>query len=292
MRQQALGHGLVAQSQRALAPFALFRPASPDELRQVLARHPGATLVAGSTDVFARIREGLAPRVVVGLRRVPELRRVEHADGELRLGAMVTHHDGSSSPVVRTAIPGLAAAWSSIATVRIRRTATMGGNLMARQFRYELPVVLGALDARMRFLDGSARPVRELWHARPADAGCLVSAVVPTADLVWFGYDRSLRPLTTLAVAVRRTAAGLAVAATVGSELGRPHTLTAVRPVTDLSALGGIGPEMSAGLPEEIADYSGSAGYRRHVAAVQIDRLLGSAAAGQPSDAGETGGLR
>ena len=290
MRQQALGHGLVAQSQRALAPFALFRPQSLDELRQVLAEHPGATLVAGSTDVFARIREGLTPRVVVGLRRLTELRRIEHTAGELRLGATVTHHDGSTAPAVRSAIPELAAAWAAIATVRIRSSATLGGNLMARRFRYELPVILGALDARMDFLDGGTLPVRGLWDDDPTSPACLRSVAVRTSDLVWFGYDRTLRPLTTLALAVRRTAEGLQVSATVGSELSRPITLTAGRPVVEVAALAGIGAELAAGLPEEIADYSGPADYRRHVAGVQIDRLLTRAAASGIDD--ETGAAR
>jgi len=290
MRTQALGHGLVAQSQRALAPFALFRPESLAELRQVLAEHPGATLVAGSTDVFARIREGLAPRVVVGLRRVPELRRIERAADELRVGATVTHARGSASADVRDAVPALAAAWAAIATVRIRGSATLGGNLMARQFRYELPVILGALDTRMDFLDGHTGPVRGLWDDDSNAPGCLLSVAVPTSDLVWFGYDRTLRPLTTLALAVRRAAGGLQVSATVGSELSRPCTLTAELPVTDLRSLTGMGAGLAAGLPEEIADYSGSADYRRHVAGVQIDRLL--TRAGQARDSDETGAAR
>jgi FAD binding domain in molybdopterin dehydrogenase/Molybdopterin-binding domain of aldehyde dehydrogenase len=68
-----LGCGLVAPTQRALAPFVLCRPRSSGELRTALAEHPDATLAAGTTDLFARIREGLAPRVVVSIRGVPEL---------------------------------------------------------------------------------------------------------------------------------------------------------------------------------------------------------------------------
>ena len=52
----------------------------------------------------------------------------------------------------------------------------------------------------------------------------------------------------------------------------------------------GIGPELAAGLPEEIADYSGPADYRRHVAGVQIDRLLARAAADSATE--ETGAAR
>jgi carbon-monoxide dehydrogenase medium subunit len=288
MRMQALGHGLVAQSQRALPPFVLFRPQSLHELGCVLADHPGATFVAGSTDVFARIREGLTPHTVVGLRRVAKLGDVQLSGGELRLGATVTHFEGSSDSVVRETVPGLAAAWAEIATVRIRHTATLGGNLMARQARYELPVILGALDGQMEFLHGSTLPVRGLWDADLAASGCLVAATVRTVDLVWFGYDRSLRPLTTLALALRRTPTGLGVAATVGSEVSRPVTLTVERDVPHPGDLVGIGAELSTGLPEEIADHSGPVDYRRHVAAVQIDRLLARAAAeSSATDPGE-----
>ncbi len=281
MRTQARGAGLVAQSQRALAPFLLVRPQSLDALREAVHEHPGATLVAGSTDVFARIREGLSPRVVIALRGVPELGSIDAADGALRLGATVTHHAGCRSDVVAGAVPGLAAAWAQIATVRIRRSATLGGNLMARRVRYELPVVLGALGARLEFLGGANLPVPELWDADLAELGCLTAAVVPTADLVWSGYDRSLRPLTTLALALRRTGGGIAVSATVGSECTRPVTLTAERDVADLRDLADLGAELAAALPDHVADVNGPADYRRHVAGVQIDRLLARAATDQ-----------
>lgn len=279
MRTQARGAGLVAQSQRALPPFLLARPRSLADLRQAVAEHPRATLVAGSTDLFARIREGLVPEVVIALRGVPELGRIEASDGVLRLGATVTHAVGCRSDVVAGAVPGLAEGWAQIATVRIRRRATLGGNLMARRTRYELPVILGALDARLEFLGGNTLPVRALAAADPAGLGCLTGVVVPTTDLVWFGYDRSLRPGTTLALALRRSAAGLAVTATVGSENAPAVTLTAEEPGTNPGDLAGLGPRLAAGLPESVADGNGPIGYRRHVAGVQIDRLLARAAA-------------
>lgn len=281
MRNQVRAAGLVAQSQRALAPFLLLRPQSLAALREAVAEHPDATLVAGSTDVVARIREGLAPRVVVALRGVPELARIEAAGGVLRLGATVAHHVGCRSDVVVGAVPGLAAAWAQIATVRIRRSATLGGNLMARRVRYELPVVLGALGARLEFLGGATLAVRDLWDADLGELGCLTAAVVDTDDLLWSGYDRSLRPLTTVALALRRTAGGIAVAATVGSECTPPLTLITERDVAEPRDLAGLGADLAAGLPETIADVNGPAEYRRHVAGVQIDRLLARAATEQ-----------
>ncbi|NUP28015.1 MAG: dehydrogenase [Nocardia sp.] len=280
MRATVDGSGIVAQSQSALAPFRLYRPESVAEVVAVLAADPAAVIGAGCSDLVAGIREGCAPAALVSLRRVAGLKTITHNDGVLRLGSMVTHHEGATSPVVAEAVPGLAAAWSRIATVRIRYTGTVGGNLMARRYRYEMPLLLGALGARLSFSDGRDLGPGELW----ADdtTGLLTEIAVPTADLVWFGYERSMRPTTTVALAIRRAAGTtLSVVATVGSEYRQVRSLSAE---TEAISAADIDPAataavLAAQLPDDIADYTGSAEYRRHLVTVLTRRLLGEAAA-------------
>lgn len=279
MRATIDGSGIVAQSQSALAPFRLHRPESVAEAAAVLAADPDAVIGAGCTDLIARIREGHAPRALVSLAKVAELDEIRHTDGVLRLGSMVTHHIGATSPVVASAIPGLAAAWASIATVRIRYTATVGGNLMARRTRYEMPLILGALDATLAMADGRALPVDALWSD---DTSALLTGVdVPTANLVWFGYERSMRPTATVALAVRRTAAGtLSLHATAGSEYHRGMSLRCevdARTLAEVDA-SECAAALAAQLPDEVADYTGSAEYRRHLVGVLTRRLLAAAA--------------
>jgi carbon-monoxide dehydrogenase medium subunit len=291
MRTSATGAGLVAATQSAVAPFRLHRPTRLTEAVDILATHPDACIAAGCTDLTAQLREGRVVGRLITVRRLPELQQVEHRDGVLRIGAGLTHHDGSRDPLLREVVPSLAAAWASIATVRIRRSATIGGNLLARRFRYELPVVLGALDAQLEFAgpDGPrVRPVAGLWSGDVADGGAagawetdglLTAATVRTGDLAWFGYERSHRPTTTVALAVRRTLAGMRLTATVGSEYRRPYRATYDAPVGDV---GGLDPATAAAsladqVPHSAGDRAGSTAYRRHLVRVLVARLLTTA---------------
>lgn len=288
MRAQQLGAGLLAPSQSSLEPFVLHRPTTVPEAVDVLGLYPDATVAAGCTDLVAQCREGRAPERVVSVRRLPGLQRVSAADGTLRIGAGLTHHRGSTDAVLREHLPALAAAWGAIATVRIRYSATLGGNLMARRTRYEMPVILGALGARLEFAASSAahRPVDWLWESDPWSAsGLLTGVVVDTGDLLWFGYERSMRPLTTVAAAVRGDpGGGRTVTATVGSEYHPPVTLTASADTGEPDALTSAAERAARGLPDSVGDGSASAPYRRHLTGVLLRRLLTTAAGEIPRE--------
>jgi carbon-monoxide dehydrogenase medium subunit len=272
---------LIAPTQGALPPFDLLRPATVAEAQAMLTDRPDAVVAAGCTDLVAAIREGLTPRAVVSMRRIGELHVVEHSDGVLRIGALNTHDEGSAHPTLLASVPDLGAAWSSIATVRIRFRGTVGGNLMARRARYEMPVILGALDTTMEFSTpvGERRCTVDEFVRRstePGAAALLHRLSVDTASLVAFRYDRSLRPTTTVAMAVRRAGHGLRLTAAIGSEYR--HAVL-VRSETAGCSVDAIDPAdaahaLAAQLPDSIADYSGSAGYRRRVVEVLLRRQL------------------
>ncbi|MFG2631527.1 FAD binding domain-containing protein [Streptomyces sp. NPDC048473] len=256
--------GMVAPTQRTLPDFTLERPATTAEAVAAGAL-PGAVYAQGCSDLFAQFREGLGCRTLVSLERVVELGAIEWDGTTLEIGAGVDHHTGSHDARVRAALPGLAAGWGSIATQRIRRRATIGGNLMARRTRYEMSVMLGALGSELDFLtpDGTITlSPAALWDRAEPPGGLLRTIRVAEAGQVWFGYERSMRPLLTVAAAVR---AGT-VTMTVGSEYTRPYTAAA--------RLGTDPVEIAAALPDDLGDAAGSARYRRHVAAVLLGRLL------------------
>ena len=281
MRTQALGAGLVAQSQFAMAPFRLHRPTTIEDALAIVSEHPDAVIAAGCSDLVAQIREGCAPQALVSLQKVDALRAIRHEAGVLHIGPMVTHYAGSTDETVGNTIPNLAAAWASIATVRIRYTATVGGNLMARRYRYEMPLLLGALGADLVFDAGATtRPVASLWaDSVSAQRGLLTDITVRTDDLVWFGYERSMRPTATVALAVRRNPDGtLQVRAQAGSEYRHGFALTADICVGDLDPLE-VSAQLAQQLPDDCADYTGSAEYRRHLVRVLTRRLLTAACA-------------
>ncbi|WP_037243013.1 FAD binding domain-containing protein [Rhodococcus wratislaviensis] len=281
MRTQALGAGLVAQTQFAMAPFRLHRPTTIEDALAIVSEHPDAVIAAGCSDLVAQIREGCAPNTLVSLQKVDALRAIRHEAGVLHIGPMVTHHMGATDEIVAAAIPNLATAWASIATVRIRYTATVGGNLMARRYRYEMPLLLGALDADLIYDAGAlSRPVASLWaDSGTAQRSVLTDITVRTDDLVWFGYERSMRPTATVALAVRRSPDGtLQVRAQSGSEYRHGFALTADTGASELDPLE-VSAQLAQQLPDECADYTGSAEYRRHLVRVLTRRLLTAACA-------------
>jgi 4-hydroxybenzoyl-CoA reductase subunit beta len=91
-----------------------------------------AMAVAGGTDVYAKMKRGqFAPRHLVSLRSVPELRGIDpnHPDG-LWIGAGETLHTITGNRTVSELAPALAHAAGSVAMAQIRNVATLGGNLL------------------------------------------------------------------------------------------------------------------------------------------------------------------
>ena len=254
------GAGLIATSVRNAPPATVLRPADRAELLAALADTPGAILVAGGTHLAAEYLTGLRPATLIGLDRVAELARLEIDDGEIRLGAMLTHTAGAAHPGLRQLLPGFAEAWRVIANVRVRHWATIGGNLMARCTRYELSVLLTALGARLRLLatDGSfiERTPAELWKRPLPVQAVLHHIAIARRPGLALTYRRELRPVVTLAACRDETG----ITAAIATEYLPPLLL----PNADISEL-----------PVDFADPVSSAWYLRRAGSVLLSRARG-----------------
>jgi 4-hydroxybenzoyl-CoA reductase subunit beta len=110
----------------ALPQFTLLRPSTLGEAAR-LAAEPQARLIAGGTGLIPNLRLGLgAPRTLVSLDALEELRRIESSQAGWRIGAGVTLEE----LVSRERLPGaLREAARSVAAPAHRSAATLGGNL-------------------------------------------------------------------------------------------------------------------------------------------------------------------
>jgi CO/xanthine dehydrogenase FAD-binding subunit len=128
------------------------RPRSLDELWAALAAAaPPALVCAGCTDLVPKTRAGALPAGAtwIDLRRIPELRSLDAGDGELRLGACLTHHEVASHAIVRSELAALAAACASVGSRQIRALGTLGGNAANCSPCADSFVALAALDAEV-----------------------------------------------------------------------------------------------------------------------------------------------
>jgi len=109
----------------------------------------------------------LRPTRLVSLRGVEQrYSEISDADGALRVGAMVTLSDLEHSPIVKNRAPVIARALRTLANVRVRNVATLGGHLAHADPHMDLPPVLIALGTSVSTVDqkgGRAIPLEELY---------------------------------------------------------------------------------------------------------------------------------
>ncbi|MFH1775636.1 MAG: xanthine dehydrogenase family protein subunit M [Chloroflexota bacterium] len=146
---------------KTLLHFDYLSPRTIKEAGALLAKHKGAKLLAGGTDLMVSLREGaVTPEYVINLKAIADLSYIR-SDGEgLKIGATTTIHDIEHSPIVQERSPILASAAHQLGSPLIRTMATIGGNLCNATPSADTPPALVALNASVRLV--SARGERTL----------------------------------------------------------------------------------------------------------------------------------
>ena len=113
-----------------LPPVRYVRPTSLQEAAQVLADHPGESMVlAGGTDLIPNLkRRQFDAKVLVSVGSLAELRGTS-LNGEVVLGGGVRLQEISDNAALAAELPALAEAVRQIANPQIQRQGTLGGNL-------------------------------------------------------------------------------------------------------------------------------------------------------------------
>ena len=149
--------------------FEFHVPNSLNEAAEMLAKYDGdAKLMSGGTALMLLLKQGLVqPDHIISMHRVPEARTIEVKNGVLHIGGLVTQREMEKSDVVREAAPLLQNAYSRVATVRIRNSATVGGGLAQADPAMDPPPSLLVLGASVKVMaaSGTARiiPIED-WY--------------------------------------------------------------------------------------------------------------------------------
>lgn len=124
------------------------RPSSLQEATALLAEHPDAVVLAGSTDVGVELNlRGARPPLLVAVDRLGELRDLEVGEEEIRIGAALTLTEVEHGLAGR--VPLLAELFPQFASRLIRNGATLGGNLGTASPIGDAAPVLLALEASL-----------------------------------------------------------------------------------------------------------------------------------------------
>jgi aerobic carbon-monoxide dehydrogenase medium subunit len=284
-----------------LPPFELHRPRSVEEATELVDRYSeDAAFYCGGTELLLLLKLGFSSfGHLVDLKQIDELEGVRAENGELVVGAAVTHRELERSDLVRERLPALATMERSVANLRVREVGTLGGNLCFSDPHSDPATFLLALDAEVECRRGGE-----------------VSRRIPIADFVLGPYQTSLRagdvltsvripqpavgagvahakfafherPTATVACLARVVDGRLAEARiAVGSVGVRPVRATAAEqalagaPVDELGAgmLGEAG-ELAAEAAAPVDDPNGSAEYKAQLVRVLVGRTFGQAVA-------------
>lgn len=114
------------------AEYELLAPGSLQGVLSLMASDPGGWVpIAGGTDLMVQYSAGrLAARRLVSIWNLPELRRVEVAPDEIRIGAGCTYTDLLRHSVVTREFPLLASAARWTGGVANQNRGTIGGNIV------------------------------------------------------------------------------------------------------------------------------------------------------------------
>ncbi len=115
----------------ALPDFHLLRPRTVTEAVELLAKYAAnAQIVAGGTDLIPSLGQHLfAPRCLVDIRGIKELRGIRERDGGLEIGALTTLTMIERSPEIARSYPVLHEAAKTVASPVLRNMGTLGGNI-------------------------------------------------------------------------------------------------------------------------------------------------------------------
>lgn len=137
-----------------MTPFELATPATLREaIAQLDADDPSVRPLGGGTALMLMMKAGVfRPKRLVSLRAIEaRYSTIEAvAGGGLRLGALATLSAIERSPLVRQETPVITGALLTLANVRVRNVATIGGSLAHGDPHMDLPPVLAALGATIR----------------------------------------------------------------------------------------------------------------------------------------------
>jgi carbon-monoxide dehydrogenase medium subunit len=258
----------------------------------------GAKPLAGGMSLIPMMKLRLAaPDHLVDMGRIPELKYIREEGPRIRIGAMSTHFELQTSPVLLRACAVLAKTAAQIGDVQVRNTGTIGGSIAHADPAADYPAALMALEADVRLVSASGErtlPISEFLldsFTTAIDPGEIIAEIIVPADDSRTG---------TAYVKIAQAASGFAlvgVAARVRKDGGRISLcrvgITGAGPIGYRASGVEIALEGKSGTSDEIAqaaaaasegvqmnsDLNASAEYRAHLARVCTARAIRAALA-------------
>jgi carbon-monoxide dehydrogenase medium subunit len=263
-----------------MKPFSYHMPSEVGDAVRLLSEVAEGRPLAGGMTLIPTLKQRLAqPAALIDLAGLPDIKGFGNGQAQVTIGAMTTHAEVASSPLVKDRIPALAALASVIGDPAVRNRGTIGGSLANNDPAADYPAGVLGLGAT---IVTSAREIAAdnfflgLFETalQPGEIITKVRFPVPLCA----GYAKFKAPASRYAlvgVFVAKTASGVRVAVTgAGPGVFRvPRMELALSEMFDPSAIAAIRIDAD-GLSTDI---HADAGYRAHLVTVMAKRAVAAA---------------
>jgi carbon-monoxide dehydrogenase medium subunit len=264
-----------------------YQPDTLHDALSLLSKYDGqARVIAGGTDVLVDMKFREPPACLINIKRVPGLAYIEPDGDGVRIGPLTTIRALEMSAVIRERFPVL---WDSVhqfASVQIRNTATIGGNIGRASPSGETLaplVILGAsvtvllpAGERELLLDGFflgpgrtvlgstglLKEIRIPYPAQGASGAYLKHAVRGAMDIAIAGVAIQMTPEES-GRTVRDLRIGLTAVAPVPMRAGKAEAIVTGKPLS--AGLIDEAARAAAAESQPITDHRASAEYRRWI---------------------------
>jgi len=281
--------------------FELSEPATLDEAFDLLADgDPGVRPMGGGTALMLMMKAQIfKPERLVSLRNVGgcfDGLRIDADQSHIRIGGMTTFAEIERSPMVLQHLPAVVRTMKTLANIRVRHVASVGGNLAHADPHLDLPPVWMAHAASIRIVSKTGErviPVEDLfagYYETTLGDGELIGEVIVPVRPEWAATyvkvtTRSAHDWPALGIAVSANLQGQRVndlRLVLSAALDRPTRLVAAENElrgSDLSevALKRAG-EAAVAEVDIHSDSRGSAAYKQHLLRVHLSRAMHSLA--------------
>jgi len=274
------------------AAFDYAAPGSVEEALGLLAGAEDAKIMAGGQSLLAVLKLRLAaPELVIDLGKIDALRGVREDGDAIVIGALTTHHDVATDPLVAAHARLISQAAATIADPQVRHRGTFGGALAHADPAGDLPAPVLALDAEFVILSNQGRETvsaadffKDLFTTALGEDKILLEVRVPKKTGWGAAYEKFVRVAHQWAIvavaACVRTEGGRIAEARIGLTNMGP---VPIRPTAVERALVGCTVDEAAiqGAVATVADgtnppsdINADADYRRHLATVLTRRAV------------------
>jgi aerobic carbon-monoxide dehydrogenase medium subunit len=282
-----------------LRRFRLEEPESVKEVSELLARFgESAKVYAGGTELLLAMKEGLVHyERLVNIKRLSGLNEVKLDNNTVKVGALCTHHQLETSPVLQQKLPALVKLEQNVANVRVRQVGTLGGNICFAEPHADPGTLLMAMGAKLIAEKSSSK--REIsaedffvdayeTSLEPDEVLTEIQLPLPAAKsgiaYLKFGYLE--RPSVGVAVALTINGGGKSVsdikvavgcAGPAPKRVAEAEELLKGKSVDEASQNLQQAGKVAGSASQAISDLHGSQEYKEHIVGVLLKRTFQSA---------------